>query len=226
MQLTVKGKHLDVGDALRAHVESNLSHTAGKYFRNPVDATVIFTKEKGHRYSAHISVHLGSGIVLQAQHEADDPYPAFDIASQRVATRLSRYKDRLRDHHRWDDISEHLQASYTTLQSNENDAEGGNAPVVISEMQTTVPTLAVSDAVMRLELGTLPALMFRNPKSGIFNMVYRRKDGNIGWLEPAPEKKASVSVKKKTALVKKAAARKKPAAKKPSTRKKPAKKKK
>ncbi|MEZ0224153.1 MAG: ribosome-associated translation inhibitor RaiA [Alphaproteobacteria bacterium] len=190
MQLTVKGKHLDVGDSLREHVRANLTHTAGKYFRDPVEATVVFTKEKNRRYKADISIHVGAGIVLQAASEADDPYPAFDVASQRVATRLSRYKDRLRDHHREEGLSEAATAAYTTFSSNENAAEtpkGG--PAIVAEMQTQVPTLAVSDAVMRLELGDLPALLFRNPGHGGYNMVYRRKDGNIGWVDPENDKK-------------------------------------
>ncbi|MDE1152848.1 MAG: ribosome-associated translation inhibitor RaiA [Micavibrio sp.] len=116
MQLTVKGKHLDVGDSLREHVRTNLTHTAGKYFADPLDATVTFTKEKNHRYRADITIHLGGGVVLGAANEADDPYPAFDGASQRVATRLSRYKDRLRDHHRDEGLSETAAAAYTTLQ--------------------------------------------------------------------------------------------------------------
>src|ERR1700761_6368725 len=128
MQLTVKGKHLDVGDSLRQHVQDTLSHTAEKYFRDPIDATVIFTKEKNHRYKADISIHVGSGMVLQAASEADDPYPAFDAASQRVGTRLSRYKDRLRDHHRQEGLSEAVAAAYTTFSSNGNDeaeSDGG-----------------------------------------------------------------------------------------------------
>jgi ribosomal subunit interface protein len=188
MQLTVTGKHLDVGDALRTHVESNLTHTAEKYFRNPIEATVLFTKEKGHRYHVDISIHVGGGIVLQAEHEADDPYPAFDIASTRVAKRLAKYKDKLRDHHKTE--AETVKAAYTTLQSNENEAEAGADPVIIAETSTSVLTLAVADAVMRLELGGLPALLFKNPANGTLNMVYRRKDGNIGWVDPSETGKA------------------------------------
>lgn len=198
MQLTVKGKHLDVGDALREHVQTNLEHATGKYLRGPVDATVIFTKEKNHRYKADISIHVGGGIILQAHHEADDPYPAFDIASSRVSTRLGRYKDKLRDHHRKEDPAE-IAAVYSTFSSNENAVAG---PAIIAEMQTSVPTLAVADAVMRLELGDLPALLFKNPAHGGLNMVYRRKDSNIGWVDPQNIDKA-----KKTAAPVKTAAK-------------------
>lgn len=193
MQLTVKGKHLDVGDSLREHVRSSLTHTAEKYFRDPIEATVVFTKEKNHRYKADISIHVGHGIVLEAQSEADDPYPAFDGASQRVAKRLSKFKDRLKDHHKRQGVSESAAAAYTTFSSNENTSQEKAGPAVIAEMQTTIATMAVSDAVMRLELGDLPAVLFRNPTHGGYNVVYRRKDGNIGWIDPdggAPKKKA------------------------------------
>lgn len=187
MQLTVKGKHLDVGDSLRAHVEEQLSHTAKKYFRDPIEATVVISKEKPHLYAADISIHVGGGIVLQTHHEASDPYPAFDEAAKTVGKRLSRYKDKIRDHHKSEPAE--LTAAYTTLSSDDNAAEGGTEPAVIAEMETPVLTLAVADAVMRLELGGLPALMFRNPSHGGLNMVYRRKDGNIGWVDPDGLKK-------------------------------------
>src|SRR3990170_5994502 len=99
MQLTVKGKHLDVGDSLREHVKEQLTHTAQKYFHDPIEATVVFSKEKNRLFKADIFIHVGGGIVLQAAYEADDPYPAFDMAAKLVAKRLSRYKDKLRDHH-------------------------------------------------------------------------------------------------------------------------------
>jgi len=182
MQLIVKGKQLDVGDALRAHVKEQLDHTAQKYFRDPIEATVIFSKEKNHLFKADISIHVGSGIVLQTHHEADDPYPAFDAAAKAAGKRLSRYKDKLRDHRK--NEPDHLAAAYTTLSGNENEAEGGTEPAVIAEMEMQIQTLAVADAVMRLELGDMPALMFRNPKHGGLNMVYRRKDKNIGWIDP------------------------------------------
>jgi ribosomal subunit interface protein len=202
MQLTVKGKHLDVGDSLREHVREQLTHTAQKYFRDPIEATVIFSKEKTHLFRADISIHVGGGIVLQANHEADDPYPAFDVAAKLVAKRLSKYKDKLRDHRKYE--PDDLSATYTTLKGDDNEAEGGNEPVVIAEMATQVQTLAVADAVMRLELGNMPALMFKNPKNGGLNMVYRRKDGNIGWVDPAA---ALIAAKPAKAKIEKSSAK-------------------
>lgn len=192
MQLTVKGKHLDIGDSLRAHVQEQLTHTAQKYFRDPIEATVIFSKETNHLFSANISIHVGSGIVLQTHHEADDPYPAFDAAAKAAGKRLSRYKDKLRDHHKYEQL-EDMTATYTTLQGESGDDEAGAA--VVAEMAMPILTLAVSDAVMRLELGGMPALMFKNPKHGGLNMVYRRVDGNIGWVDPDGAKKV-MSAKK------------------------------
>ena len=195
MQLTVKGKHLDVGDSLRAHVEEQLNHTAKKYFRDPIEATVIFSKEKNHLYKADISIHVGGGIVLQTHHEASDPYPAFDTAAKLAGKRLSRYKDKLRDHRKTEpDV---LAAAYTTIEADDNQAEGGTGGAVIAEMETQILTLAVADAVMRLELGNMPALMFHNPKHGGLNMVYRRKDGNIGWIDPAAAEKKSIAPAKR-----------------------------
>ncbi|MCK5517826.1 MAG: ribosome-associated translation inhibitor RaiA [Alphaproteobacteria bacterium] len=187
MHLTVKGKQLDVGDALRTHVREQLIHTVKKYFRDPIEATVIFSKEKNHLFKADISIHVSGGIVLQTEHEANDPYPAFDVAAQRLSKRLGRYKDKLRDHRRNEPAE--LTATYTTIKADDSEAEGGTEPVVIAELEMQVQTLAVADAVMLLELGNMPALMFRNAKHGSLNTVYYRKDGNIGWIDPDGIKK-------------------------------------
>jgi len=187
MHLTVKGKHLDVGDALRMHVQEQLNHTVKKYFQDSIEATVIFSKEKNHLFKADISIHISGGIVLQTEHEANDPYPAFDVAVQHLAKRLSRYKDKLCDHRKNKSIE--FTATYTTLKGENIEEEGDAEPIIIAEMEMQVQTLAVADAVMLLELGDMPALMFRNAKHGSLNTVYRRKDGNIGWIDPESIKK-------------------------------------
>lgn len=222
MQLTVKGQHLDVGDSLREHVRENLTHNAGKYFNNPIESTVIFTKEKNHLYRVDISIHVGQGIVLQAENHADDPYIAFDGASHRVVKRLAKYKDKLRDHHRKENTIDMHMGAYTTFQGGETDADAG--PATIAEMQASIPTLAVSDAVMRLELGSLPALMFKNPAHGGFNMVYRRKDGHIGWVDPDGNQQSAKKqelAQKQTQVRKTPPAKKRPVQKKAAVQKKP-----
>ncbi len=188
MQVTVKGLHLDVGDALKTHAQTVLGTMAEKYFGGQVDATVTFNKEKNHRYLALISIRLSRGDVLEASAQGAEIYPAFDSAAEKLATRLRRYKDKLRDHHRKEDVAELHTATYVTLDV-ENEAEGGEEPAVVAELELPIQTLAVADAVMQLELRDLPALMFKNPATGAYNMVYRRKDGHIGWVDPEGRKK-------------------------------------
>jgi ribosomal subunit interface protein len=186
MQLNVKGKHLDIGDALKAHVEESLRTVFGKYFANPIDANVLLSRE-AHLYRAQINVHIGRGIAVQSQADAEAPYAAYDIAADNLAKRLRRYKRRLRDHHRSEPPSE--PAAQYILAGDTGEAEAptedsNGAPVIIAEMSTDIPTLSVGEAVMRLDLSGGVAMMFRNRAHGELNMVYRRPDGTIGWVDP------------------------------------------
>ncbi|WP_445680222.1 ribosome hibernation-promoting factor, HPF/YfiA family [Radicibacter daui] len=190
MQLTIRGKQIDVGDALRTHVSGALTEVANKYFNDPIEANVVFSRE-GHMFKCDVVIHVGKRILLQANAEANEPYPSFDGAAEKIGKRLRRYKRRLRDHHLngADGVSP-TTAQYNVIESRDDlDDEAGEhadgAPVIIADMTTQVETLAVSDAVMRLDLGNLSALMFRNPAHGGLNMIYRRPDGNIGWVDPA-----------------------------------------
>jgi ribosomal subunit interface protein len=185
MQLTVRGKQLDVGDALRTHVADTLDGLIGKYFSNPIEATVVLSRE-AFFYRAQISVHIGRGILLQSQADADEPYPAFDAAAERIDKRLRRYKRRLRDHHRHGTALEPAQQYVLASEAEDfnEPEEGSPEPIVIAEMQADVPTLSVSEAVMRLDLSESTAIMFRNRAHGGLNMIYRREDGNVGWLDP------------------------------------------
>lgn len=195
MQVTVKGKQLDVGDALRTHVKDQLASMVGKYFGNPMEATVILSKE-AHLYKADIQVHVGRGILLQSNAEATEPYPAFDDAAEKVAKRLRRYKRRLKDHHERTTIAQlPVQAArkYILEAQPEGDEvedevpaeQNGHHGTVVAEMETSIEMLTVGEAVMRMDLAELPALMFRNRAHGGLNMIYRRADGNIGWVDPA-----------------------------------------
>lgn len=186
MQLTVKGKQLDVGDALKAHVESSLETVFGKYFGKPIEAQVVLSRE-AHLYRAHIGVHIGRGLNMQSQADAEAPYAAFDIAAEHLAKRLRRHKGRLRDHHRSEPPATEIGAQYILANSGEDDeapAEDKNgAPVTVVE-SVEIPTLTVGEAVMRLDLANGIAMMFRNRSHGELNMVYRRADGTIGWVDP------------------------------------------
>lgn len=192
MQLTVKGKQLDVGDVLRDHVEASLTRILGKYFGDAIEARVTFARE-AHGFRTQVSAHVGRNILLEAHGEADDPYPAFDAAAERLSKRLRRHKGRLRNHHKLDQVEqETLPAQQYILaaldseeaEGSENHGEDQDQPIVVAEMTTEIPSLTVSAAVMHMDLADLTALMFRNSAHGGLNMVYRRRDGNIGWLDP------------------------------------------
>lgn len=197
MHLSVKGKQIDVGDALRTHVAESLNSVVSKYFGKPMEANVVFSRD-AHLYKADIQVHVGRHIMLQATAEATEPYPAFDTAADKIAKRLSRYKSRLRGHHGAEHHGlETVEAKKYILEpeadaphvDGQDDAHDDHAnepaqPIIVAEMTTHINTLTVGEAVMRMDLAELPALLFRNRAHGELNMVYRRADGNIGWIDP------------------------------------------
>ncbi|HLI10912.1 MAG TPA: ribosome-associated translation inhibitor RaiA [Alphaproteobacteria bacterium] len=183
----MSGKQIDVGDALRVHAEESLAGVVDKYFGNALDAHVVVSRE-AHLYRVDIAVHVGRNILVQAHAEADQPYPAFDSAAERIGKRLRRYKRRLRDHHKQlgQAMAETDARQYILAAEGERDEElkDGDKPVIIAELTTPIHTMTVGEAVMRLDLAELPAMMFRNSAHGGLNMVYRRPDGNIGWIDP------------------------------------------
>ena len=196
MQVFVSGRHVELGEALRGRVESRLAARVGKYFRQALDAQVQFSRAR-HLYRSDISVHARRGVSARAHAEADDIQAAFEMAADRIEKRLRRFKRRLTDHHDRRPLAagdsaadESGEVARQTVLAAENEDEpepeaGVDGPVTIAESTTPIHTLAVRDAVMRLELGQLPVLMFRNAGNGRHNVVYRREDGNIGWLDPA-----------------------------------------
>ena len=207
MQLTVTGKQVDVGNALRRHVGSALESILGKYFRTAIEAHAVFARE-ARLTRADISLHIGRGIVINSSAAASDHYLAFDAAAERLAKQLRRYKRRLHeDHGRAHPPAERpeMARSFVLAPIEEDDdaaggefagteadaADGGGAvgtaPVVIAEMSTELARLTVGEAVMRMDLADAPILLFRNRSHGEINLVYRRGDGNIGWIDPAFE---------------------------------------
>ncbi len=188
MQLSVKGQQINVGTALRGHIEDSLERMLGKYFGDAIDARVTLSRT-GHTFRAVVSAHVGRNIQLEAHGEAGQPYPAFDAAAERLSKRLRRHKQRLRDHHKEDPGDQAILPAQQYILSGEADKDGEweqkeDQPVVVAEMATEIPNLTVSEAVMRMDLSGQPAMMFRNRAHGGLNMVYRRSDGNIGWIDP------------------------------------------
>jgi ribosomal subunit interface protein len=194
MELSVHGKQIDVGDALRGHVSEKLEDLNQKYFNHAAFATVTFSRE-GHgkpRTRAHISIQIGKNIMVVADAIETDPYISFDSAAAKIGKQMRRYKRRLRDHHDHVEKAEFESSParkvvYSAASEQDTEAEVEN-PIVMAEMQTDIMTLSVSDAVMRLDLSGQPALLFRNASNNEINMVYLREDGNIGWVDPSIKK--------------------------------------
>jgi ribosomal subunit interface protein len=198
MEVLIHGKQISVGDALREHVTNKLEEIDQKYFNHATTATVTFAKEgHGHGlFRAHISYLVAKNIMIVTEAEENDPYLAFDTAAEKAAKRLRRYKKKLRDHHQRvqkTPESENSKARDYVLAMNGHDGAAeqdnddlpqGDDPVIVAEIMADIETLSVSEAVMRMDLSNAPALFFRNASHDGFNMIYRRPDGNVGWIDP------------------------------------------
>jgi ribosomal subunit interface protein len=191
MQITVSGKQVDLSDALRVRVADGLDTIAGKYFDGALEAHVTFSRERSF-FTCDINVHAGRGLTLRGEGEAADANGAFDDAAEHIAKRLRRYRRRVNEHARDLANRERPQAArqYILRQEDEAVAAEGEtlAPAfatVIAETATTIGTLSVSEAVMRLDLADQQVMMFHNATTGQLNVVYRRTDGHIGWIDPA-----------------------------------------
>ncbi len=190
MQVQVTGKHIDVGDALRTHVTDRLEAAVEKYLNRAIDAHVVFSKE-GHEFHSDCTIRLGHGVVLQSKARAGDIYASFDAAADRIEKRLRRHKRRLKDHHaegkqppeEFELPSRVLAGEGPDEEEDTGGAEGGDEPLIIAETTTKLQRLSVGEAVMRMDLAEVPFLLFRSGGDGSVNMVYRRDDGNIGWVE-------------------------------------------
>lgn len=186
MQLRVTGKNIDVGDALRVQVQDRLDAAIGKYFDGGASVNVIVEKGRS-GFKTDCRVHLDSGIDLQSTGQAGDAYQSFDQAAVKIEKRLRRYNRRLKDHHKEGGPVELGQAMSYVIAAEEEDAEAEPSldnPVVIAESQTALRSMTVGMAVMALDLSEAPVCVFHNVASGRLNVVYRRADGNVGWIDP------------------------------------------
>jgi len=181
MQISITSKQINIGDSLRTHTEENVERVVLKYFDNPLKASVNFSKQKDD-IIVDISVHASAGIKVQGTARNPDAYTAFDEANNRIAKQLARYKDRLSDH----SFASAEPAKITVIKPEEEEIapKEAPAPIIIAEMEDEIPTCSVSVAVMRMDLADVPALLFRNAATDKLNMVYKRNDGNIGWIDP------------------------------------------
>lgn len=188
MRYQISGKQMDVGEALQTHVKSELGETFDKYAQRPTDATVVFSRDAS-TYHCEVTVHLSTGLNVAAKGHSHDVYPAFEAARERMDKQVRRYKRRLRDHHR--DRRGPVEfggASMYVLAADEGSDEAEPAslqPIIIAETEAKIPSLSVGEAVMQMELAHAPLLVFRNEKHGGVNVVYRRDDKNVGWIDPS-----------------------------------------
>ena len=187
MRYQISGKQIDIGEALQTHVKTELGETVDKYSQRPTDATVIFSRN-AHEFICDAVVHLSTGLNVQAKGASTEIYAAFEQCKERMDKQLRRYKRRLRDHHnrRTAPVEFDGGSSYILAPTDEGD-EGeaiADQPIVIAEMETKIPSITVGEAVMQLELAGQRMLVFRNEGHGGVNVVYRRDDGNIGWIDP------------------------------------------
>ncbi|AJY47369.1 ribosome hibernation-promoting factor, HPF/YfiA family [Martelella endophytica] len=185
MSVRVSGKQMEVGESFREKIEDQIEEAVTKYFDGGYSSQVTVEKA-GSGFEADCKVHLDSGAVLHATGKAHDPQAAFEAAFERIAKRLRRYKRKLKDHNHHDHND--LEVAYSVMDlppEGEDEIPEDYAPAIIAESKTEVRTMAVATAVMALDMTDKPLMLFRNPDNKTLNIVYRRPDGNIGWIDTA-----------------------------------------
>ena len=193
MTLRVSGKNMNIGEALRTHVQTKLSAVASKYFDGALTGHVTIAPE-GSGFRADCTLHLPSGVTLQADGRAQEPYACFDQAAERIEKLLRRYKSRIKGHKHsgTDNGAAETVASYVLeAMDEERDAptEHEYSPTVIAETTTRLDAMTIAAAVIELDLTGVTVLPFRHAATGRVNIIYRRNDGNIGWLDPTGDQK-------------------------------------
>ena len=180
MTINISGKHIDIGESLSNHIHKGVEGIATKHFGEFTDAAVSVTKES-HNFFTEIALHINKNFIVRASGEDSDAYRSFDLACEKLEKRISKYKSRLRDRKR--QVDDEIPALQYIVNATEED-KGEDTPLIIAEMASAVPTLSVGEAVMRMDLSEYPVLMFKNVKHGNLNVVYKRPDGHIGWIDP------------------------------------------
>ena len=187
MQYQISGKQIDIGEALQTHVKAEIDSIAQKYAERPTDAMVIFSKS-ANEFVSEATIHLSTGLTASAKAHDHNIYAAIDKCSEKLEKQLRRYKRRLKDHHRDRHQPVELFGASTYViagsEANEESEPETLQPMIIAELETKIPSLSVGEAVMQMDLAHAPVLVFRNEGHSGVNVVYRREDGNIGWIDP------------------------------------------
>jgi len=187
MEIRVSGHQMDTGSALQEHANDRLNAISEKYFSRALSSAVTFGKAPAGAFACDIVLHVNQGLILKSHGQAQDAHQAFEQAADKVEKQLRRYKRRLKDRHEQaNHAAREEEAAYTVFDAGDPEAEEApDAPPVIAETRTDIPEVSVADAVMLLDLRHTTALFFKNAGTGRHNMVYRRGDGSIGWVEPS-----------------------------------------
>lgn len=187
MRYQISGKQIDVGEALQTHVKAEMGEVIEKYAQRPTECIVVFSRE-AHEFVCEATIHLSTGLNAQAKGQAAEIYAAFESCREKMDKQLRRYKRRIRNHHSHRATPVEFGGASSYILASSEDAEDaepeGLQPIVIAEMETKIPSITVGEAVMQLDLAGKRMLVFRNEGHGGVNVVYRRDDGNIGWIDP------------------------------------------
>ena len=187
MRYQISGKQINIGTALQTHVKTELDEVIQKYAERPTDALVIFSKS-AHEFACEATVHLSTGLTATAKAKDTEIYAAFNSCCAKMEKQLRRYKRRLKDHHKNRTQPVELFSGSSYIISSDdglNQLEPETLqPIIVAEMEAKIPSLSVGEAVMQMELAGAPVLVFRNESKDGVNVVYRRDDGNIGWIDP------------------------------------------
>ncbi len=193
MEIRVAGHQMETGAALQTHVADRMNAIADKYFARAISAQATFGRGPHDQLTCDIVAHVMQGVVLKGHALAKDAHVAFEAAADKIEKQLRRYMRRLKDRNSNNTANGDmpglapidLDAGYTVFDGGDVEDEAGDAPAIIAETRVDVPTATVSDAVMMLDLRNTSALLFVNSATGAHNMVYRRSDATIGWVEPS-----------------------------------------
>ncbi len=198
MTIQITGKHLDLSDPIKTYIVDKIGSSLGKYIGDEVTGHIRLEKERS-GFKTDCSITIPSGLSLQSHGEAGDAYASVDAAIERLEKRVRRHQRRIKNHHssKGHGISVPA-ADYTVRVDDESelahdDMNGSAHPVIIAESERGVREIAVSQAVMELDLTESAFLVFRNAGHGGLNIVYRRDDGHIGWIDPNPGKETGDS---------------------------------
>lgn len=187
MRYQISGKQIDVGESLTTHVKTEIGEVAVKYAERPTEAHIVFSKD-AHEYRCESTIHLSTGLTVAAEGRSTEIYDSFEKCCGKVEKQLRRYKRRLKDHHKDRTTPVEVMGASSYILASEDSEQASEPetlqPIIVAEMETKIQSLSVGEAVMQMELADEPVLVFRNEGHKRLSVVYKRKDGNIGWIDP------------------------------------------